>query len=807
MNTESKSAEQTARSDVNQQNQQIELPVFGMTCAGCVRRVETALLAAPGIRHADVNLVLRRATVSYSPSETTPDAIASVIEKTGYKTVRPEPAEGLATAPSPGVEAGRASHSTPNDSTTPSQAPTAPVASTSEAKAALAEADADAREVHELRRSLLVAAALTVPLLVLAMSHGLIPQAESTLGRWLQFALATPVVFGPGRRFFRLALVALRHRTTDMNTLVALGAGAAWLASAVTLIAPGLFAHAEHDHPPHLYFEASAAILTFVLLGKLLETRARKHLADAVHHLVSLRPTTARRLRENSDEEEEVETSTLARGDRIVVRPGERIAADGEVLSGSSAVDESMLTGESLPIDKTEGDKVFGGTLNQSGALTVRVLTAGKGSALARIVEAVERAQSGKAPIARLADKVASVFVPVVLAIATLSLLVWFVVNPTADGFAIAATRFVATLVIACPCALGLATPAAVAVGTSRGAELGILYKGGPVVETVSRVNLVLFDKTGTLTEGAPTVTDVVDATGRGQDALLALVATAEAPSEHPLARALVRGATEKGLKLGSAAGFRSVAGKGIEARVDLRAVRVGTAEWMREGSIDPSPLEDKAEELASRGRSVFFCAVGKKLAGLVAVADPIAPGAKKAIADLRAMGIDVAMLTGDRERTARAIADELGVGEVFAGVSPEDKARVVSERRGKGHVVAMVGDGINDAPALAAADVGIAIGSGTDVAMAASDVALLHSSVAGVPTALRLGRATLRTIRQNLFWAFVYNLVGIPIAAGLFYPWWGWLLSPVFASAAMSLSSVSVLLNSLRLRRFSLSN
>jgi Cu+-exporting ATPase len=776
MNTESKLAEPTARSQTNQQNQQIELPVFGMTCAGCVRRVETALLAAPGVGHADVNLVLRRATVSYSPSETTPDAIASVIEKTGYQTVRPEPAPVVSSpAPSP-----------------------------------TAEADADAREVRELRRSFVVAAALTVPLLVLAMSHGLIPQAESTAGRWLQFALATPVVFGPGLRFFRLAFVALRHRTADMNTLVALGAGAAWLASTATLLAPGLFAHAEHDHPPHLYFEASAAILTFVLLGKLLETRARKHLADAVHHLVSLRPTMARRLHDGGDGhdvEEEVATSTLARGDRIVVRPGERIAADGEVLSGSSAIDESMLTGESLPIDKTEGDKVYGGTLNQSGALTVRVLAAGKGSALARIVEAVERAQSGKAPIARLADKVASVFVPIVLAIATLSLLVWIAVNPTADGFAIAATRFVATLVIACPCALGLATPAAVAVGTSRGAELGILYKGGPVVETVSRVNLVLFDKTGTLTEGAPTVTDVVDMTGRGQDALLALVATAEAPSEHPLARALVRGAADKGLKLGSAAGFRSVAGKGIEARVDLRAVRVGTAEWMREGSVDPSPLEGKAEELASRGRSVFFCAVGKKLAGLVAVADPIAPGAKKAIADLRAMGIGVAMLTGDRERTARAIADELGVGEVFAGVSPENKARVVSERRGKGHVVAMVGDGINDAPALAAADVGIAIGSGTDVAMAASDVALLHSSAAGVPTALRLGRATLRTIRQNLFWAFVYNLVGIPIAAGLFYPWWGWLLSPVFASAAMSLSSVSVLLNSLRLRRFQISN
>ncbi|MCL2723624.1 MAG: heavy metal translocating P-type ATPase [Polyangiaceae bacterium] len=747
---------------------------MGMSCASCVRRVETALSEARGVRSAEVNLALRRATITYSPSETTPDAIASAIEQAGYETVRPEPA---------------------------------PVVEIVEASETLdAEAAADAHEVQELRRSLVIAVVLTVPLLVVAMSHGLLPWTESTFGRWLQFVLATPVVFGPGRRFFRLALVALRHRTADMNTLVAIGVGAAWLQSTVALIAPGLFATAEHVHAPHLYFEASAAILSFILLGKLLESRARKHLAEAVHHLVSLQPKTARRLRKDDDVEEEVATSALVRGDRIVVRPGERIAADGEVLRGPSAVDESMLTGESLPVDKNAGDEVYGGTLNQSGALTVVVSTAGKGSALARIVEAVERAQSGKAPIARLADKVSAIFVPIVLAIATVSLLVWFAVNPTAEGFAIAVTRFVAVLVIACPCALGLATPAAVAVGTGRGAELGVLFKGGPVLETVSRVNLVLFDKTGTLTQGTPSVTDVVDATGRGEDALLALAASAEKPSEHPLARALVRGAEDKGLALSRADGFRNVPGKGIEARVDSNVIRVGTTEWLREVSVDPSPLEAKAEELAGRGRGVFFCAVGKELAGLIAVADPVAPGAKQAILDLRAMGIGVGMLTGDRERTARTIGDELGVSEIFAGVAPEDKSRIVSERRAEGRVVAMVGDGINDAPALAAADVGIAIGSGTDVAMAASDVALLRSSASGVPTALRLGRATLRTIHQNLFWAFIYNLIGIPVAAGLLYPWTGWLLSPVFASAAMSLSSVSVLMNSLRLRRFRVS-
>lgn len=740
----------------------LDLPVEGMTCAACVRRVEKALNNVAGVSSAQVNLATRRATVTFGEGATNFETLAAAVAKAGYELVRPLPVE--------------------------------------ETKDEVVPED---REQRELRRSFAFAAALTVPLLVVAMSHGLWPWTTTLPGRWLQFLLATPVVFGPGRRFFRLAWIALKHRAADMNTLIAMGTGAAWIYSTLALVAPGLFPHASHGVVPHLYFEAAAAILTFVLLGKLLETRARNHLADAVRGLVALAPKTAHRLR--GDLEEDVPSATLLPGDIILVRPGERLPTDGQVVRGVSAVDESMLTGESLPVDKGEGAQVFGGTLNQSGALTVRVTKTGKEGALARIIEAVEQAQGSKAPIARLADRVSAVFVPAVLGIAVVTFGVWLALDPSSLGLSTAIERFVAVLVIACPCALGLATPAAVAVGTGRGAELGVLVKGGASLEAASRVNLVLFDKTGTLTTGKPTVTDVVAKAGEGSDALLALAASAETSSEHPLARSVVAAARDRKLALAPSQDFRSVVGKGVEALVGGTRIRVGTAAWLREAGIDPEPFERDAERLATHGRTPFFVSRGSELAGLVAVADRPAPETSPALADLRSLGIDVAMITGDRTTTAEAIAAELGITKVFAEVRPEDKARIVAEQREKGHVVAMVGDGINDAPALAGAHVGVAIGSGADVAVAAADVALLRGGIGGLVTALRLGRATLRTIRQNLFWAFVYNVIGIPIAAGLLYPWTGWLLSPVLASAAMSLSSVSVLTNSLRLRRFGL--
>jgi P-type Cu+ transporter len=498
--------------------------------------------------------------------------------------------------------------------------------------------------------------------------------------------------------------------------------------------------------------------------------------------------------------EENVAIGSLVPGNLVLVRPGERIPADGEVVGGTSAVDESMLTGESLPVDKSKGSKVFGGTLNQSGSLTFRVITTGKGSTLSRIVEAVEQAQGSKAPIARLADTVSGVFVPIVIVLALATLVTWTLLDPTSDGIATAVERFVAVLVIACPCALGLATPAAVAVSTGRGAELGVLVKGGAALEAASRVNRVLLDKTGTLTVGKPTLTDVIDLTGKGEAELLAVVASAENASEHPVARAVVEAARDRKLTLSTAEDFRSVAGYGIEARINELLVRVGTADYLRAGGTVPTA---RAEELASRGRTPFFVAIDGALAGLVAVADPPSGEAMGALAAMREMGIKVVMVTGDRAGTARSIAAELGITDVIAEVNPEEKARVVFEQRTSGRVVAMVGDGVNDAPALAGAHVGIAIGHGADVAVAAADIALMRGGIAGLPTALGLGRATLRTIRQNLFWAFVFNVIGIPLAAGVLYPWTGWQLSPVLASAAMSLSSVSVLANSLRLRRF----
>ncbi|MEQ8460449.1 MAG: heavy metal translocating P-type ATPase [Sandaracinaceae bacterium] len=739
------------------------LPIAGMNCASCVRRVERALSDVDGVSQAAVNFATERATVTYDPARTDPAALARAVEAAGYS-----------------VPVAR--QETPTERADEGEA-------------------AEERERKALYRDFFVAMTLTIPLLVLGMSHGAIPGADGPLGRALQLVLASVVVLGPGRRFFRLAWIAAKHRTSDMNTLVAMGTGAAFAYSFVAVVAPQLFPHAEHGAVPHVYFEAAGAILTFVLLGKVLEGRAKKRLSDAVRGLVALQPSSARRL--GREGVEEVPVTALALDDLVLVRPGERLPADGQVMRGSSAVDESMLTGESLPVDKEAGDPVFGGTLNQSGSLTVRVGSLGADSALARIVEAVRQAQGSKAPIARLADVVSAYFVPAVLVVAAITFGVWLFMDPTATGLATAVERFVAVLVIACPCALGLATPAAIAVGTGRGAELGVLVRGGAVLEAASRVDTVLLDKTGTLTEGQPRLTDVIGVEGFDAAELLALVASVESESEHPIARALVQGARDRGARVVSPVGFASRPGLGVEAEVSGRRVRVGTADWLALAGVETADLEAAAEALAAGGRTPSFVAVDGALAGMVAVADRPSASASGVVSALRSMGIDVAMLTGDREGTARAVAAELGIERVIAGVKPEGKAAVVAEERRLGRRVAMVGDGVNDAPALAGADVGVALGSGADVAVAAADIALASGGLAKLPTALRLARATLRTIRQNLFWAFIYNLVGIPIAAGLFYGWTGWLLSPVLASAAMSLSSVSVLLSSLRLRRF----
>jgi Cu+-exporting ATPase len=702
----------------------IDLPVLGMTCAACVRRVERAVAAVPGVARADVNLPLSRARIELDPGVTSIERAAGAIREAGYE-VPADVVDALGRGEVPAAGANQL--------------------------AAIERARSG--EVRALRRDALVAIALTVSLLALAMAHGLV---DGTAGVVAQLALGTIVVLGPGARYFRGGWRSAIHLNPDMNTLIALGAGAAWLWS--TIVAVQWLA-GPRMHTPDIYFEAGAAIVAFVMVGKLLESRARAHLADAVRGLVQLAPAVAHELVDGA--QRDVAAGALEVGAMIAVRPGERLPADGTIVEGRSALDESMLTGESLPVDRAEGSPVYAGTLNHQGALVVRVARAGADTALARIARAVEDAQGSKAPIARVADRVAAWFVPAVLAVALATCAAWLIAG-TAPTDALA--RTIAVLVIACPCALGLATPAAVAVGTGRGAQLGILFKGGDALERASRIDVACLDKTGTLTAGKPAVVGEVD----GE--VLRVAGSVEQASEHPIARAIVEAAKRRGLRLEQPAEVVVEPGAGITAKLGPRQIRIG--------------------------RPGITVEIDGQIAGEIDVADPISPDAPAALAALRELGIEPIMLTGDRTDVANAAAAELGIARVHAEIRPTGKAAIVEGDRAAGRRVAMVGDGINDAPALAAADLGVALGSGTEIAAAAADVTLLRGGIASLPTAFALARATLRTIRRNLVAAFVYNVVCIPVAAA-------GLLSPVVASAAMSLSSISVLLSSLRLRRF----
>jgi Cu+-exporting ATPase len=743
-----------------------------MTCAACVRRVERALTSVPGVSEATVNLVTERALVRFDPGRVDGATLLGAVSAAGYEAVERISREA----------GGRSSAGAADRSET------------------LARRELE--EDRTLRLGLVVSAVLTLPLLVIGMSHGAIAGIDTAVGHWAQLVLATLVLFGPGWRFLRRGWKALRHLSPDMNTLVSIGAVAAWVYSTTGVVGRGLVAHAEHGPAPHLYFEATGAIISFVLLGKWLETRARKRLSDAVRGLIALVPEEAVRI-SAAEVEELVRVDTLTTGQLVIVRPGARIPTDGIVVGGNSAIDESTLTGESMPVDKTPGDRVFAGTLNQTGVLRYEVTSNGADTALARIIEAVDKAQGSRAPIARVADVVSSYFVPAVLVLAALTFGIWLAVDPSSAGLAVAVERMVAVLVIACPCALGLATPAAIAVGTGRGAELGVLIRGGAALEAASRVTTVMLDKTGTVTGGTPQLTEFENRSTLPDREWLSLLASVEGGSEHPVAKAIAAGAARLGASARSVTGFRGEPGFGIEAEVDGKRVRVGTSAWLARAGVDTSTLEAHAEELAALGRTPSFVAIDAQLSGLVAVADAPTDAARVAVRELQACGVGIAMVSGDRRATAEAVARDIGISRVFGGATPTEKADIVMAERARGEVVAMVGDGINDAPALASAHVGVAIGTGTDVAVAAADVALLRGDISALPTALRLARATLRTIHQNLFWAFVYNVVGIPIAAGVLYPFLGWSLSPLFASAAMSLSSVSVVANSLRLRSF----
>ena len=834
--------------------ERVDLPITGMTCAACARRVEKHLSQAPGVRRAGVNLATSRATVEYDPAATGVRQLMDAVKTTGYGTAGTARADFVVddSARPAGSSVPLEQHlqrlrgvaaATFNLSTTEVRVEYLPgaidVATIRRAiedfgylvrdvpggggDAAAGEAEDAARtaEYRMLRRKFWVAVALSLPILVMAMSHGRIAALNGPWATWAQLLLATPVVFYSGGAFFRGAWAAFRHRAADMNTLIAIGTGAAYLYSVAATVAPGLFAGATGadpmagmggmagaaDGPPAapVYFEAAAVIIALILLGRVLESRAKGQTSEAIRRLIDLQAKTARVVRkvDGQPREMDIPVEEVVPGDTVIVRPGEKIPVDGVVADGTSTVDEAMLTGESLPVEKGPGDEVFGATLNKTGSFRFEATKVGRDTALQQIVQLVQDAQGAKAPIARLADVISGVFTPVVLCVAIATFAVWYVAAPEPTRFTMALVAFVSVLIIACPCALGLATPTAIMVGTGKGAEHGVLIKGGETLETAHTLDTVMLDKTGTITRGEPALTDVLPAEGVGDAELLRLVASAERGSEHPLGEAIVRGASERGVALTDATGFNAIAGHGIEARVDGRALLLGNARLLRSRDVAMHGAEADAARLAGEGKTPMFAAVDGRFAGLVAVADQVKPESRSAVDAMRRRGLDVVMMTGDNRQTAEAVARAVGIERVLAEVLPEDKARQVKALQDEKRRVGMVGDGINDAPALAQADVGIAIGTGTDVAIAASDITLLRGDLRGVVTAIELSAATIRTVKQNLFWAFIYNVVGIPIAAGVLYPFTGWLLSPIIASAAMSFSSVSVVANSLRLKRF----
>jgi Cu+-exporting ATPase len=663
--------------------------------------------------------------------------------------------------------------------------------------------DSEARdrrvEVNDLVRRVVAGAILTAPVLFAVMASdffhaGWIP--GPLLNHWVQLTLIAPVMAYTGWPIHRTGFLTLRHRTADMNTLVSLGTVAAFAYSLLVTAAPVLFPSDVRD----VYFEAVGTILTLILIGRLLEARAKAGTGEAIRALVGLQPRTAQVVRDENIVEVPVEAVVV--GDVLAVRPGEKIPVDGDVLDGRSTVDESMITGEPMPVTKKTGDPVIGATINQTGAFRLRATKVGRDTMLAQIIRLVEQAQGSKAPIQRLADLVSSYFVPAVMLIATWTFAVWFVVGPV-SALTSALVSAVAVLIIACPCALGLATPLSIMVGTGKGALQGILIRSAEALETAHKLTTIVLDKTGTITAGKPVLTELVALAGFDERTLLRLVGSAERSSEHPLATAIVAGAMGRGIELIDPGRFDSVTGKGITATVDGRAVLVGNRRLLVDAGVDPAPLEESAQRLSEVGATAMLVAVDGRAAGVIAVADTIKPDSVAAVAELRRLGVDTVMITGDDRRAAAAVARQVGIGRVLAEVLPEHKAREVRRLQDEGRIVGMVGDGINDAPALAQADVGFAIGTGTDVAIEASDITLVSGSLAGVVTAIRLSRATMRNIRQNLVLAFVYNIVGIPVAAGVLFPFLGIRLNPMIAAAAMALSSLSVVSNANRLRRF----
>lgn len=739
----------------------IRLQLQGMSCAGCASAIERVLAQTSGVTQGSVNFAAELAAVTYDPAVVDVASIQDAIAKSGYQA-------------NPVVEM------------------------------QLPETDDKQPEQARLRRKIWVGGAISAVLVVgsLPMMLGVpIPGWPMWLHNpWLQWVLTTPVMVWCGQSFFVGAWKALRYRTSNMNTLVALGTGAAYLYSVVVTLFPSWFT--AQGLRPDVYFEPAAVVITLILVGRFLEGRARRQTSDAIRKLMGLRAKTARVVR--GSEVIDIPIEAVKLGDVVMVRPGEKIPVDGVVMEGSSAVDESMVTGESVPVEKGVDDEVIGATLNKTGSFTLRASRVGQDTVLAQIVQLVRDAQGSKAPIQKLADQVIAWFVPVVVAIATLTFFLWFVLT---GNLTLALVSTVSVLIIACPCALGLATPTSIMVGTGKGAEYGVLIKGADCLEMTQQINTVVLDKTGTLTEGKPTVTQFMTIHGtanRNEIKLLRLAAAVEHRSEHPLAEAIVGYAKRQEIgALPLAENFEAIAGKGVQAHVSDRLVQIGTGHWMKSLGIETTCLDSRQQAWEADAQTTAWIAVDGEVEGLMAIADTLKPNAAKTVEGLRQAGIEVVMLTGDNRPTAEAIAQSIGIQNILAEVKPGEKAAQIKTLQQNGQRVAMVGDGINDAPALAQADVGIAIGTGTDVAISSSDITLMSGDLQGLLTALQLSRATVKNIRQNLFFAFIYNVIGIPIAAGILYPIIGMLLNPIIAGAAMALSSVSVVTNALRLKQF----
>ncbi len=735
----------------------VRLSIRGMTCASCVSRVEKAILSVPGVLSASINLGLEEARIEYLPEVAQIGSIKKAIADSGYQAVELETVDAEAV-----------------------------------------EKQQRQASFIRLKKKFLFSLSLTVPILLISFAEHLpllshLPQKL----RWiLLFLLTTPVLFYAGAGFFSGAYKSLKHRAADMNSLIAVGTGSAYLYSTLATYFPFLFPTALQ----HVYFDTAAVIITLILMGRLLEARAKGKTSEAIKRLMGLQPKTARVVR--NGQEADIPIDEVQVGDLVVVRPGEKIPVDGFVQEGHSTVDESMITGEPIPVEKQPGDPVIGATINKTGSFTLIASRVGKNTMLAQIVRLVQEAQGSKPPIQRMADIIASYFVPVVIIIAVVTFIVWYIWGPVPQ-LTYSLLTFVTVLIIACPCALGLATPTSIMVGTGKGAELGILIKNAEALETAHKLTAIVLDKTGTISVGEPIVTDILTVKGLEKEQLLRFAASLEKSSEHPLGEAIVQAAKERNLPLSKVTNFKAVPGQGVEGEVDGHIIRLGNQAFMESRLVELTAFREEVRKLAAEGKTAMFVALDGHLAGIVAVADPIKNDSAKAIAQLKKLGLKVYMLTGDHQQTAEAIARQVGVDEFFAGVLPDRKAEHVKELQQQGHRVGMVGDGINDAPALAQADVGIAIGTGTDIAMEASDITLIRGNLSGVPVAIQLSHATIRNIKQNLIGSFFYNILGIPIAAGVLYPFFGILLSPIIASAAMAASSVTVVSNALRLRKF----